>query len=975
MVTPDLTIALAVFLPLLGAFVSVWLAKKQPDLSVIVSQVFLAGGLISTVFLSLKLHAWTFMNLGESIILRTGVGAPPLSIDLEVTAGMSIVAIVVYTVAMLGMTRLSQYNPKTQPLLLSLVTASLGLLFATDLFNSFVFLEIGSIVTIGLTAACRCRRRWEVAVKVALVSGLVTILYLLAVAVVYKTTGELRLEVLETLGGFPALLVSALMLTVIMTEIKAFPLSGWGLDFYEGASPGFAGVYSGTWSLAVLMWSAGILTKLPIDPHILAWIGAGGLLLGQLAGLRATAPGRIMGYSTAAYASVLLILAGTTSDNNYLQFSLVLMIFAGLSKFSVFMLAEPKSENPWKSVSGILLLLPILLIIGIPPLPVFWVKFRLLSELADFSPLMLGMVVAGLFLESVYLLRLWSRRTAGIIDKRKILSFVASSLLIAGAAWLTAVYWKDIDFSGALFNSPTLKILFMSIFGLGTLFALPGAFNRRDGERNYWFWMLLSGSFLTIIPLAGNGITFYILWEISAFASIIAVSRGRESVSGTFWFSVFASASGFLLLTSIVTSGDAFISPGIPLLLICIAVLFKLGQMGSHLWSVRAYSAAPATMSAFLAGTSSKAAVFLLVVAVTGTEVISLSGGELLAYLGVLTALGMAVMAALSSNYKKMLAYASVSQIGYILAGIGLASVLGWTAAIYNTFHHFLFKSILFLGAAGVIWRTGTSDYNQLGGLMRKMPLTFTFTLIAVISFSGVPPLAGFGGKWLLYNGLIEAGWLPVALIAMFASVVAFLYAFRLLHAVFLGQLSTANSKVREAPLSLLIPQGILIALLMTLSFRPDLFLNFISQDIKSIPGITGASPLIEGTLVSTSLGNWDAWAVGMMVMGLFGFAFVFYWISGKKPKYVKQLDIGFAGELPPSAEEVHFAGNFFKPYRRALAFLPRVHAGRIFKGITGIVHSLGDAVRAIFTGDTRTYLAHSLIFLILLVIWMRGGI
>ncbi len=112
-----------------------------------------------------------------------------------------------------------------------------------------------------------------------------------------------------------------------------------------------------------------------------------------------------------------------------------------------------------------------------------------------------------------------------------------------------------------------------------------------------------------------------------------------------------------------------------------------------------------------------------------------------------------------------------------------------------------------------------------------------------------------------------------------------------------------------------------------------------------------------------------------MMVIGLFGFAFVFCWMSGKKPQYVKQLDIGFAGQLPPSAEEVHFAGNFFNPYRRALAFLPRVHAGRIFKGITGIVHSLGDAVRAIFTGDTRTYLAHSLIFLILLVIWMRGGI
>ena len=332
-------------------------------------------------------------------------------------------------------------------------------------------------------------------------------------------------------------------------------------------------------------------------------------------------------------------------------------------------------------------------------------------------------------------------------------------------------------------------------------------------------------------------------------------------------------------------------------------------------------------------------------------------------------------MAALSSDYKKVLAYASVSQIGYILVGLGLASVLGWTAAIYHTFNHFLFKTVLFLGAAGVIFRTGTSDYNRLGGLVRRMPFTFTFTLISVIAFAGVPPLSGFGGKWLLYNGLIEAGWLPVALIAMFASVVAFLYAFRLLHAVFLGQLSSANSRTREAPLALLIPQGLLTAALMVFSFRPTLFLQHIVPAIASLPGLKGAAPSINGTLVTTAIGSWDAWAVGMMVMGLFGFAFVFYWLSGKRPKHVGQLDIGFAGELPPSPEEVHYAGNFFKPYRRALAFLPRIHAGKLFSGITDIFKIAGDMVRAIFTGDARTYLAHSLIFLVIFFFWLRGGI
>ncbi len=971
-----MVVALAVFLPLLGAFISVWLSRRKPALSIFVSQLFLTGGLVSTVFLSIKLHAWNLKDLGNAIVLQTGVGAPPLSINLEVTAGAAITAVVVYVAAILGVSKLAGRNVKTQPLLLSLVTASLGLLYATDLFNSFVFLEIGSIVTIGLTAACKCSRRWEVAVKVALISGLVTILYLLAIVVVYKTTGELRLEALGMLNGIPALLVSALMLTVIMTEIKAFPLSGWGLDFYEGASPGIAGIYSATWSLAVLMWSAKVLPMLPLpNLEILAWIGAGGLVLGQLAGFRASNPGRMMGYSSAAYASVLLVLAGTISGNDYLQLTLVLMVSAAIAKFTVFMLGNPEEENPWKGAAGYLLLLPVLVIIGIPPLPVFWAKFRLLSVLAGISPLLLGAVVTGLFFEAVYLLRLWSRRPVRLKAGGRLIPIISSVLMAGGAIWLTAANRSGLCFSGSLINSSVLRILFMTIFGAGTLLTLPGSWNRIKGERSYWFWMLLSGISLTFLPLAGNGITFYILWEITAFAAVIAVSRGKQASSGTFWFAVFAGASGFLLLASIVLSGTIFIAPGLPAVLMVIAVLLKLGQMGAHLWNVRAYSAAPAAMPAFLSGTSSKAAVFLLVAASVGTGVVRIPAGSALALAGALTALSMAVMAAFSSDYKKVLAYASVSQIGYILVGLGLASVLGWTAAIYHTFHHFLFKTVLFLGAASVIFRTGTSDYNKLGGLIRRMPLTFTFTLISVIAFAGVPPLAGFGGKWMLYSALIETGWLPIALIAMFASVVAFLYAFRLLHAVFLGQLATRNARIKEAPLALLVPQGILTAALMLLSFRPTLFLQHIVPAIASIPGLGGLAPVIDGTVVTTSLGSWNAWAVGMMVMGLFGFAFVFYWLSGKRPKHVGQLDITFAGELPPSAEEVHYAGNFFKPYRRALAFLPQIHAGKIFSRITDLPRIAGDAIRSIFTGDARTYLAHSLIFLVIVFIWLRGGI
>jgi len=969
--------ALAVFLPLLGAFVNAWLPGKHPKASRFVSYIILTAGLGFVVMLSLQLGAWNLEDLSDSVIFHSGVGVPPLSINLEITAGGTLVAIAMYLAVIFSIHRFALHTPKSQPLILAMLTASLGLLFATDIFNSFVFLEIGSIATIGLTAASKCGSRWEAAIKVALVSGLVTILYLLAVAVLYRSTGMLTLQALGTLTGGSAVLVSILLLTVIVTELKAFPLTGWGLDFYQGASSNVAGLYSATWSLAVLMWAARVLPLLPIgNPIIYAWIGAGGLVLSQLAGLRAGSAGRILGYSTSAYASLLLVAAGTLTGAFYTQTVLILMVFSSLAKFSLFMLGNPWKNRRWSGYGTILMLAPVLLLAGIPPLPVFWAKFAFLGYLASNFTVIFYAVLAGLFLEAVYLFRFWADRSEKIQLKpfSKPSATAGVFVILIAAVWITRLLWTQLDFSGSIVTSSTLRVIFHVLFGAGTLLCLPGVFNRIGSERNYWFWLLISGASLTLLPAAGNGITFYILWEISAFAAVVGVSRGSGARNGAFWYAVFASFSGYLLLAGILLSRGSFVMAGLPALLMTLAALVKLGQFGTHLWNVRTYPAAPGTMPAYLSGTASKAAVLLLVAVALNATGGALPWGRVMAWAGALTALAGAVLAALAPDYKKLLAYASVSQIGYILVGLGLASILGWTAAIYHTIHHMIFKMALFLGAASVLYRTGTTRFNNLGGLVKKMPLTFAFTLIAVISFAGVPPLAGFGGKWLLYNGLIEAGWLPILIVAMFASVVAFLYSYRLLHGVFLGQLSPKNAHAKEAPLTLLLPQGLLAASIMVLGFKPTLLLNILVPVLKAIPGLSGLAPVIQGDMVLTIMGTWNAWMVGIMVMVVFGIAFVFYWISGHKPKYVGQLDIGFAGEMPPSADEVHYSNNFYRPYERALAFLPRIHAEKLFHGVSKTFSMLGDGVRMLFTGDGRTYLAHSLLFLVLLFVFLNGG-
>ena len=131
-----------------------------------------------------------------------------------------------------------------------------------------------------------------------------------------------------------------------------------------------------------------------------------------------------------------------------------------------------------------------------------------------------------------------------------------------------------------------------------------------------------------------------------------------------------------------------------------------------------------------------------------------------------LTTLAGAMMAVRQDDVKRMLAYSSMSQLGYIVTAIALLSHLGWVTALYLVANHLMVKGILFLTAAAIILRTGTRAFADLGGLAAIMPYTFAAAAVAIVAMSGLPPLAGFGGKWLLLNAMMEKGWYgPLAVV------------------------------------------------------------------------------------------------------------------------------------------------------------------------------------------------------------------
>ena len=151
-------------------------------------------------------------------------------------------------------------------------------------------------------------------------------------------------------------------------------------------------------------------------------------------------------------------------------------------------------------------------------------------------------------------------------------------------------------------------------------------------------------------------------------------------------------------------------------------------------------------------------------------------------------------------DYKRLLAYSSISQVGYILFAFGLGTKAGIVAGLFHLINHSALKSLLFLNSGAVVYNTDTRDMEQLGGLAKKMPVTATTSLIGSLSLSGIPPFGGFWSKWLIILAAVQGGEMILAGVAAFVSIVTLAYYLKSQKMVFYGQLLDKYQKIKEVP-------------------------------------------------------------------------------------------------------------------------------------------------------------------------------
>jgi len=349
------------------------------------------------------------------------------------------------------------------------------------------------------------------------------------------------------------------------------------------------------------------------------------------------------------------------------------------------------------------------------------------------------------------------------------------------------------------------------------------------------FLLCLTG--LLGITLTGDIFNLFVFLEISSLSSYALISMGRErqALTAAFQYLVMGTIGATFLLIGIgltyavtgtlnmsditarLQDVEEFRTLHTAFAFIFIGIALKLAMFPLHLWLPNVYTYAPSVISVFLAATATKVAIYVLIRVIFTIYGIEFAFEEIhinwfLLPLSAIAVISASLVAIFQTNIKRMLAYSSVAQIGYILLGIGMASMTGLTAAILHLFNHALMKGALFMTLGAVFYKMNTVQLGDLNGIGRRMPLTMGAFVIGGLSLVGVPLTVGFISKWYLVVAALEQQrwWLVGILIV--GSLLALIYIWRVVEVAYLKPAPAGCATRNEAPLTLLIPTWILIA-------------------------------------------------------------------------------------------------------------------------------------------------------------------
>ena len=470
----------------------------------------------------------------------------------------------------------------------------------------------------------------------------------------------------------------------------------------------------------------------------------------------------------------------------------------------------------------------------------------------------------------------------------------------------------------------------VSFFGMISILYSYGDMMHEGGATRYYALMLLFMSSMIGLVMAGNFLVLYAFWELVGLCSFSLIGFYREKVEASkASFQAFSITRtlgvcvliGAVILFRITGSFDIpvvfqRIQTSAPtnivfvvLVLFLLAAMAKSVQVPFHVWLPNATVAPSAVTSYLHAAAMVKAGVYLVArtygmiapsIIMTRYHSLSLIVGEegyslAIATIGVITLTMCTAAAWMQIDIKKVLAYHTCGQIGYMFLGLGIGTGLGVTGALFHLLNHAMFKGLLFLGAGSLIYTTGTKNLNQMGGLARKMPLTAAAMLIGSLSIIGIPPFNGFASKLIIYEAALGRGMQTVGILsfvysvycalALFTSALTLASFIKVMNGAFLGRMPQKFKDVRDPPLSMKIPMVILAGLCVAFGIYPQGILRmFVNPAVAAVTGesIFTLNNSVTNLGFQTGIGFYQATALTIMILGSISFGALLYKASSR---------------------------------------------------------------------------------------------
>lgn len=631
-----------------------------------------------------------------------------------------------------------------------------------------------------------------------------------------------------------------------------------------------------------------------------------------------------------------------------------------------------------------------------------------MNAITQYSPILviaipiIAALIAPLFTEKT---RGWFAFLAGAATSVVASLMLLSYLHVKGIATIPTAYllsWAPMiytQFSLLVDGLSVFTVFFAAFLGTVALLYSISYMSKYESTRSFYSLMLLSIGTAIGALLSANLILFVVFWKLVGVTLYGLINLGKEKgKEKAAWKSLMiVTAADYAMVIGIIVifllTGTFYIpaiakalsaSPvggyvlGAALALLIIGPVAKAAGVPLHTWVPDAAAVAPTPVIGMLPAAIEKLmGIYMLTRICYYLFTVTAAWNIAIATVGAITMFVAVMMALVQDDLKRLLAFHAVSQVGYMILGVGIGIPLAIAGGLFHMINHATYKMCLFFGGGSVQYRTNTKDLNKLGGLAKNMPITTVCFIIAAMAISGIPPFNGFASKWMIYSAAIQT--YPVfAIIAMVVSALTLASFIKLIHSMFYGRRPREYKDVKEVPKTMTIAMGILAFVCVLFGIFPQIPLKYLI-----LPGLSaiGMQLTLENipAPIYTNIGAWGPAPATLMLVAALIIGAILYAVSRVGVTKGEPATTYSCGEDLPSEEISVTSHHFYYPVKQTFKTPYNIGErggfdiiyGSVVKAIVGFT----QLFRKTHTGTLTTYISWLIIFIGIACFLALGGI